>query len=149
MPPQVKRLALLFAIFIGLFLVARNFLVPKSFGEFGHYRGLSLTENQDKPANYAGQKICNDCHDDVMAKKSASVHQSLSCETCHGPGQAHVNNNDTLPLKPSGREFCATCHTLNAARKKENIIQIDPAKHETGSACTECHNPHNPWENLK
>ncbi len=149
MPPQIKRLALLFAIFIGLFLVARYFLVPKSFGEYGHYRGLSLAENQDRPSHYVGQAACNDCHDDIMAIKTANEHKTISCETCHGPGQAHVNSSDTLPLKPSGRDFCARCHTLNAARTAENIAQVNPQEHNTGQNCTECHNPHNPWENLK
>lgn len=149
MPPQVKRLALLFAIFIGLFLVARYFLVPKSFGEYGHYRGLSLVENQDQEPKYAGQKVCNDCHDDLMAVKAANDHKTISCETCHGPGLIHANNPDTLPLRPAGREFCAKCHSLNAARKAENIVQVNPEEHNTGQNCTECHNPHDPWEKMR
>ena len=55
MPPQIKRLLPLFALFIGLFLLVRHLLIPESFGEFGHYRGNSLGENADKPLHYAGK----------------------------------------------------------------------------------------------
>jgi excinuclease UvrABC ATPase subunit len=151
MPPQIKRLALLFAIFIGLFLVARHFLVPKSFGEFGHYRGLALAENQARAQKYAGQKACADCHQDMVDLKAPNVHKSLSCETCHGPGFDHVNSTDSvIPMRvPKTREFCATCHTKNAARRVENIVQIDVKEHNPDQKCIECHNPHNPWLNLK
>ena len=151
MPPQIKRLALLFAIFIGLFFVARHFLVPKSFGEFGHYRGLSLAENQALTPKYAGQKACADCHQDMVDLKSPNVHKSVSCETCHGPGLAHVNSTDSiLPMRvPKEREFCAVCHTKNAARKAGNIVQVIVAEHNPGQKCIECHNPHNPWKDLK
>lgn len=151
MPPQIKRLALIFAIIIGLFLVARHFLVPKSFGEFGHYRGQSLIENQAKMPKYAGQKACADCHQDIVDLKSPNVHKSLSCETCHGPGLEHINSTDSIiPVRvPKNREFCEMCHTKNAARKKDNIVQINITEHNPGQKCIECHNPHNPWLTIK
>jgi hypothetical protein len=151
MPPQIKRLALLFAIFIGLFFLARHFLVPESFGEFGHYRGLSLGENQAYAPKYAGEKACADCHQDMVDLKSPNVHKSLSCETCHGPGLLHVNSTDSiLPMRvPKDREFCELCHSKNAARKADNIVQINVTGHNPGQKCIECHNPHNPWKDLK
>jgi len=151
MPPQIKRLALLFTIFIGLFFVARHFLVPKSFGEFGHYRGLSLVENQAKTPKYSGSKACADCHQDIVDLKSPYVHRSLSCETCHGPGLEHVNSTDSIiPVRvPKEREFCALCHTKNAARLADNVVQINVTEHNPGQKCIECHNPHNPWLAIK
>jgi hypothetical protein len=149
MPAQIKRLALLFGLFLAIFLVARYFLVPKSFGEYGHYRGLSLTENQEKQPRYAGQDICQECHDDVFGLKSANEHSTISCETCHGPGLVHTENQDSLPVKPSRREFCAKCHSLNAARSATNVAMINPDEHNTGQDCQTCHNPHSPWENMK
>ena len=151
MPPQIKRLALLFAIFIGLFLVVRHFLVPKSFGEFGHYRGLALTENQARPMKYAGEKACAECHQDMADLKAPNVHHSLSCETCHGPGLEHAQSTDSIkPVRvPKDREFCALCHTKNAARKADNIVQVDLKAHNPEEKCIECHNPHNPWLNIK
>jgi hypothetical protein len=44
-PPQIPRLALAFGVFITLFLVLRHFLVPETFGEYDHYRAVSLIDN--------------------------------------------------------------------------------------------------------
>jgi hypothetical protein len=151
MPPQIKRLTLVFAVFFLLFLTARYFLVPESFGEYGHYRGLALGENLEKTPGYAGQKACEDCHSDITELKAGNVHASLSCETCHGPGTEHINSTDSvIPMQvPRTREFCALCHAKNAARKAGNVVQVDIAVHNPDQKCIECHNPHNPWEQIK
>lgn len=147
MPPQIKRLLPLFIIFIGLFLIARHFLIPESFGKYGHYRALALDENAARPMHFAGRAACAECHEDVADAKSEDVHAGLSCEVCHGPGQAHVNApGETAMFKPSGRDFCGRCHTLNPARNSNVITQIDLKEHNPGIDCIECHNPHKPWD---
>jgi hypothetical protein len=149
-PPQIPRLALAFAIFISLFLVARHLLVPDTFGEYGHYRGASLFDNALPEIHYAGQEACFECHPDIQDIKSKDVHSSIHCETCHGPGQKHVISGAVADIsKPSGREFCGSCHTPNAAKKKDAVVQVDLNKHNTGKNCTECHNAHQPWEMKK
>lgn len=146
MPPQLKTLIPLFAAFILLFLVARYFLMPVSFGKQGHYRFNSIAENKEKPMNYAGKEACADCHDDKALEIKSDVHAGLSCETCHGPGQAHVDNPDSVKLiKPDQRVFCGTCHSYNPTRSKI-IKQIDLKEHNTDKKCIECHNPHLPWQ---
>jgi len=148
-PPQLKRLALAFAIFISLFLLLRHFLVPDTFGQYGHYRGASLIENAQPEIHFSGQQACFECHQDIEDKKLQDVHSEIHCETCHGPGQKHVLSSDTADiLKPSGREFCGQCHAMNAAKQKSAVVQIDLKKHNIGKNCIECHNPHQPW-NLK
>ena len=152
MPPQIKRLALLFVLFIGLFLTLKYFLTPKSFGEFGHYRGLALEEGKVKVPEYTGQKACNECHEDMMVLKMANEHATLSCETCHGAGRVHISSTDSVvvsPTMPRSREFCGICHAKNPARKAGNIKQIDMKEHNQGELCTKCHNPHNPWQEMK
>jgi hypothetical protein len=170
MPQYIKRLLLTFAVVITLFLVIRTILVPKSFGEFGHYRGLSLEENADRPLRYAGSASCMKCHQDIVNEKSAGYHAGLACEGCHGPAYTHSLSADsarTVPLPDSlklerntTRAYCATCHELNAARLKmvsdtvnfSVIKMIEEKKHgqvvnkETNEpfACIECHNPHDP-----
>jgi len=148
-PPQLKRLALAFAIFISAFLIIRHFLRPESFGQYGFYRGASLEEIAQLPVKFAGHKVCLDCHQDIDDLKQQDVHSEISCETCHGPGQKHSENGDTTLLeKPVSRESCGICHSKNAAKKKEAVFQVNLKEHNTQKKCIECHNPHQPW-NMK
>ena len=150
MPPQIPRLALAFGIFISLFLVLRHVLVPDTFGKYGHYRAASLIDNAMPEIHYAGQEACFKCHQDIQEKKLADVHSDIHCETCHGPGEKHVISSKKEDIfKPAGREFCGRCHSMNAAKLKSTINQIDLLKHNIGKNCIECHNPHQPWEMKK
>ena len=149
-PPQLSRLTLAFAVFVSLFLVMRHFLVPPTFGQFGHYRGASLEDNADHEIRYAGMQACLECHQDTEDLKAQDVHAGIHCEICHGAGQKHVLSTEGADiLKPSGRAFCGLCHQKNAARPASAIVQIDLASHNPDQNCTECHNPHQPWANLK
>ena len=147
LPPQLKRLAIAFAVFISLFLVLRHFLVPDTFGQYGFYRGASLSDNQSPPIHYAGQKACFECHQDIEDLKTTDVHKTISCEICHGPGQKHSESAEAADiLRPAERESCGVCHSKNAAKNQEVIMQIDLNEHNTGKKCIECHNPHQPWK---
>jgi hypothetical protein len=149
-PPQLTRLAIAFAIFITLFILVRNYLVPDTFGQYGHYRGASLIDNAAPEIHYAGQQACLECHQDIEDLKKDDVHNGLHCETCHGPGQKHVLSGEAADiLKPTGREFCGNCHGMNAAKQKSVVFQIDVNKHNVGKNCLECHNPHQPWKMKK
>jgi len=148
-PPQLKRLGLAFAIFISAFLIIRQFLVPKTFGQYGFYRGASLEENEQFPVKYAGKKVCFDCHQDIDDLKQQDVHSEISCETCHGPGKMHSENGDiTILEKPVSRESCGICHSKNAAKQQNAIYQVNLKEHNVKKKCIECHNPHQPW-NMK
>ena len=154
MPPQLKRLVLIFLIIISLFLIIRHFLVPESFGEYGHYRGLALAEIQADTLKYLGESACAGCHDNIANTKGQHEHVSLSCKTCHGPGHDHVKSlevGDSLikPDIPDKREFCLICHAQNAARSTEEVAQVDPEDHNAGLVCMECHNPHDPLEMIR
>ena len=150
MLPQIKRLGLAFALFISLFLVVRHYLIPKTFGDKGHFRAAAIGENAALPMKFAGKDACKECHDDIIAEKTASPHASIPCQTCHGPCLKHVDAPETnKPMKPQGREFCGKCHSMNAGRTKQNITQINVKEHNTDQVCTECHNPHNPWKDIK
>jgi hypothetical protein len=149
-PPQLTRLTIAFTIFISFFLLLRHFLVPDTFGQYGHYRGASLEDNAVVQIHYAGHQACLECHQDIEDLKLQDVHSGINCETCHGPGQKHVVSGEASDiLKPSGREFCGRCHQKNAAKPKDAVFQVDLAKHNIGKNCVECHNPHQPWAMLK
>ncbi len=148
-PPQLKRLFLAFAIFISAFLIIRHSLIPKTFGQYGFYRGASLVEIGQLPVKFAGQKACLECHQDIDDLIQQDVHSEISCETCHGPGQKHSENGDTTLLeKPVSRESCGMCHSKNAAKRKEAVFQVNLKEHNVNKKCIECHNPHQPW-NMK
>ncbi len=144
MPPQIVRLVLLTITIVGSYLVARFFLTPSSFGRYGWYRGEALEELSSRPRSFAGKKACEECHSDECLKLSKAEHHGLSCEGCHGVGQAHADNPD---IKIDIRTFseCVRCHEANPSRPKW-LKQISTKTHYPGQKCTECHVPHQPQE---
>lgn len=101
MPVQLKTLLPLFAAFILLFLIARHFLIPESFGKYGHYRANSIDKIGALPVKYAGKALCIECHDIEAEKLASDAHSGLSCEVCHRPGTLHVDDFD-IKLEKSG-----------------------------------------------
>ena len=144
MPPQVLRLFLLAVGIVTSYSVARYFLTPASFGQYGWFRGNALIELQAREPSFAGRKACEECHSDQVNKVLKGEHKTLSCEGCHGPGQAHADNPD---VKIDRLNFgpCIRCHEANPSRPKWHK-QIVARNHYTGSKCTECHVPHSPTE---
>ena len=148
MPPQIVRLVLLTIGIVCLYFTARYFLTPPSFGQYrepgveGHYRGDALLEIRAREPYWAGRKACDVCHKEVVQKLAAAEHQGLSCETCHGPSQAHVENPE-VKLPKMSYDKCVRCHEASPSRPKW-LHQISSEKHYTGDVCTECHDPHQP-----
>lgn len=151
MPPQLKRLIPLFIAFIGLFLLIRHFLVPDTFGQYGHYRGAALDVMASKELVFATKTTCFDCHDDIQGILESDMHAGLSCLICHGPATEHVEDPFEGEIRKEGdREFCARCHDINAARPLDVVTQVDVSEHNVEfENCTDCHNPHAVWEGLK
>lgn len=144
MPQQLTRLLVVFAILIAGLLLARHFLVPPTFGKLGHYRAAAIDSVAARPVHYAGQQVCVDCHDDIVALKEQSRHSSVACEVCHGPAAAHADDPDSgVPPAPRDRSKCPLCHGYNPARPT-GFPQIDPLTHNPTQPCITCHNPHQP-----
>lgn len=143
MPPQILRLVLLTVAIVGSYLIARYFLTPPSFGQYGWYRGAALEEIASRTPVYAGKKACDECHSDVLQKLARAEHKTLSCEACHGVSQDHVANPDILPAKLTGNH-CIRCHEANPSRPAW-FKQIVVKEHYSGK-CSECHVPHQPNE---
>ena len=145
LPPQIVRLVLLTVAIVGSYLVARRLLTPPSFGQYGFFRGAAIQDIAgSRPLTFAGKKACEECHSEQFQKLEKGPHKSLSCEACHGPGQAHVDNPD-LKLAILNFSHCVRCHEANPARPKWHK-QINSRDHYTGQKCTECHVPHIPSE---
>jgi hypothetical protein len=138
------RLAAVFIAGLLIFLVIRGFLVPKSFGQFGHYRANAVTEIAARPIKFAGHESCEGCHADVLDKKKNGKHAGVNCEACHGPQAQHVDDPTSVkPAKLDTAVLCARCHDANAA-KPRNFPQVDTEEHSTGLPCDTCHQPHSP-----
>ena len=146
-PPQVKRLLFFLLIFITMFILLRKLLIPETFGELGHYRAASLLDNEAHEIVFAGQESCLECHGDIGDLIEFDLHSEMNCETCHNAGYIHSQSPEPANIQiPSGRIFCGTCHSQNAARPDQVITQIDLKVHNTDINCIDCHNPHQPWE---
>ncbi len=78
------RFAGLFVLAFLVFLVVRHYVVPKSFGEYGHYRGAAIGDIAAHPAKFAGHETCESCHSDVQEVKMKGKHAHVNCEACHG-----------------------------------------------------------------
>ena len=169
MPQHIKRLILVFGVFIVLFLILEQVLKPDSFGKLGHYRAAAIHENSMKSLHYAGAANCSNCHDTIRLQKAEGLHAQLKCEVCHGPGLKHALYADRfkdkqLPdsiilTKPNERKDCALCHQINAARvkilfdtinntlvKQVNVMEHNLISKKTNKErkCIGCHNPHQP-----
>jgi hypothetical protein len=138
------RFAGLFVLAFIIFLVVRSYVVPKSFGQYGHYRGAAISEIAARPVKFAGHEACETCHSDVLDVKSKGKHAHVNCEACHGPLAKHAEDPSSVtPVKPDTAVLCARCHTASVAKPK-GFPQVDPADHSNGVPCETCHQPHSP-----
>lgn len=140
---HLLRFALLFVIAFVVFLALRHLVVPKSFGQYGHYRGAAIAEMAARPIHYAGHEACETCHADVLQVKSSGSHAHVNCEACHGPLAKHANDPSVQPAKLDTAVLCVSCHAASAA-KPALIKQVNAEQHSTGLACETCHKPHSP-----
>ena len=138
------RFALLFVVGFVIFLVVRHFVVPKSFGEYGHYRGAAIAEIASHPIHFAGQETCEACHADVLEITKSGKHANVHCEACHGPLANHsIDPNSVHPPKLDTATLCVRCHAASAAKPKV-FPQVVTDQHSGGLACETCHRPHTP-----
>ena len=141
------RFAGLFVLAFLVFLGVRGFVVPKSFGQYGHYRGAAIDEIAARQMKFAGHQACEECHTDIADTKTHGKHALVNCEACHGPLANHASDPaSVIPQKPDSAVLCAKCHTASAAKPK-SFPQVKPEEHSGGVPCATCHNPHSPAMN--
>jgi hypothetical protein len=145
MPPQIQRLSLLTILIIVGYVAARGVLRPRSFGEYGWYRGEALREIAALPVAYAGRTACFECHGPVREAMAKSKHKEVHCESCHGASFAHAENPALSPSPITDPRFCLRCHRADVSRPAK-FPQVNPAEHFGDSKCGECHRPHAPTE---
>jgi hypothetical protein len=137
------RFAGLFVIAFLVFWAIRGFVVPPSFGKYGHYRAAAISEIAARPVHYAGHDTCETCHTDQATLKAAGKHVHLNCEACHGPQAQHASDPSVVPAKVDTAVLCGRCHAASAARPR-NFPQVKIDEHSSGVPCETCHQPHSP-----
>jgi hypothetical protein len=141
---HLVRPALVLLAVMAIFLVVRSAIIPKAFGQYGHYRPGALDLVRQHPIAFAGQDTCVMCHDEQATARAAGKHAHVACEACHGPLAQHADDPAAhVPKLPDVADLCRRCHEKDAAKPK-NFPQVATAEHSGGVACNSCHQPHNP-----
>ena len=121
--------------------------------------GAAATGGSQEPGGYVGQETCVTCHEGLDTSINATKHgfamdarspaATHGCESCHGPGEAHVDGGgDKSKIKSFTRggatpaetsETCATCHN-----RGEHALWEGSQHEGRDLTCTTCHSVHNP-----
>jgi hypothetical protein len=143
-PEQVRRLALVIAIIVAGVVTTRFVLLPRTLVDSRLNQAAAVQREMAKPVSFAGATACQECHDDVAAKKRASFHRNVNCETCHGPAARHADDPGSgKPTAARDRKLCVICHDFEPSRPT-GFPQINPVAHNPLKACVTCHDPHDP-----
>ena len=138
------RFAGLFVLAFIVFWAIRGYVVPKSFGQYGHYRGNAIGEIAARSVHFAGHDTCETCHTDVLDVKKNGKHEHVNCAACHGALAKHADDPASVtPPKLDTAVLCVRCHATTAAKPK-GFPQVSAEEHSTGLPCETCHQPHSP-----
>ena len=146
----IRLLIVIMFVVVILFLV-RWFLIPQSFGRYGHYRGDNVKEQMDLPLVYLESAFCKDCHEVQYNDWKDNGHSSVNCETCHGHWEIHNGRVKTMTAIKSD-DTCTMCHQKLTGRPDSFPQIVSFSKHieeqevseEDILNCLDCHDPHVP-----
>ena len=104
---------------------------------------------------YVGSDTCEACHTQgetltgtahALAANPRSPAATHGCESCHGPGQAHVDDDDKghirkfTQIKPTEiNQTCLSCHN-----RGEHAGWEGSGHERRNLSCTSCHSVHSP-----
>ena len=108
------------------------------------------------PEDFVGSETCKTCHEEQFTTFSKTAHGKLAkagwkaekqgCESCHGPGKAHVEGGgDKTKIRTfeheSAKQVSEACLRCHAGKEEHNNYKR--GEHwRNDVACTDCHSPH-------
>jgi predicted CXXCH cytochrome family protein len=108
------------------------------------------------PDDYVGSETCATCHEDRDKEFKQTAHSKLvhekswkgkvvGCESCHGPGKAHVEGGDKSLIRTfegeTSKQVSDTCLNCHSGREEHsNFIRGEHWRNDVG--CTDCHTAH-------
>jgi predicted CXXCH cytochrome family protein len=118
-----------------------------------------------KPEAFMGQEVCMACHPAEAEQFGKTIHASAApasakygtgCESCHGPGKAHVDAmadagtdaakvaaGKKLIFSFQGKPDENAAHCLNCHTSSPDQRLFDRSQHKMlGVACNQCHSSH-------
>ncbi len=121
--------------------------------------GKNTAESAVAGAKYVGSETCKTCHEDLFKNLETTPHwkttlnkhpEAQGCESCHGPGSAHVDGGgdktkiivfkELSPEESSKR--CLQCHEYG-----EEHANFSRSQHSANNVgCVSCHSPHHAKE---
>jgi len=147
---HVFRVVLVLVVVISAVVLTRGFLVPRSYGDYGAYRGDNVAEQAAVRApRHGGPASCAPCHAKQAEARTGGSHKTVNCEVCHAPLSTHAKDKAVTAKMAVDRSvaLCSRCHRKIAGRPAK-FPQVVPEEHvpvalEEG-VCLQCHNPHSP-----
>lgn len=121
----------------------QNYINPQSFGHTTHanfgcttcHDTITSTHPEGKPA--ARTTTCGDCHGDIIAQYSASIHAAkAACNGCHNPHRVYS------PHEIAATEMnkqCAACHSDIKITASHAQWLPQAGLHLGAIACVTCH----------
>lgn len=113
----------------------------------------SPAEGGQAPGDYVGKETCAGCHEDVATHLKLNPHGktgvenwdgATGCETCHGPGSAHVEEGDPAKIRNPKNlsatdvdSICLSCH-----ERGDQSHWTGSTHQGRGLTCTSCHQIH-------
>src|ERR1700750_874067 len=145
------------AVFAGWVLGAMLLAAPVSLSKADAPPSVPAQKgNAYNPDDYVGSDACAACHEVEARSFSQTTHSRLSgagwkdkvtgCESCHGPGKAHVEGDgDKTKIRTFENETakqtsdtCLACH--NGKEEHNNFLRGEHWRNDVG--CTDSHSPH-------
>jgi predicted CXXCH cytochrome family protein len=150
---SIKVAAILAAIF-ALFMWFASGTLPET--RTSAETKQAPTGAKDLDDQYVGSEACKECHEDQFKDFMHTSHAALTtlsswkgkvtgCESCHGPGKAHIEEGDPTKMisfkNKAPKEVSETCLTCHAGKEEHNNFRR--GEHwRNDVACTDCHSPH-------